>query len=144
YLPGPGEKIGKYLVEHPLVNFVAFTGSKEVGLEIWKEAGITHPEQPHLKHVVCEMGGKNAMIIDSDADLDEAVPAIIQSAFGYQGQKCSALSRLIVLEANYKTALRRLIEAASSMQVGYPDEPGTVLGPVISASAQRRILEYIE
>ena len=90
------------------------------------------------------MGGKNAMIIDSDADVDEAVPAILYSAFGYQGQKCSALSRLIVLKENYDRVLERLIEAGRGLKVGSPEEPGTVVGPVIDEAAYKRIREYVE
>ena len=96
-LSGPGGSVGAHLVAHSQVDFIAFTGSKEVGLRIWEAAGKTSPGQPNLKKVVCEMGGKNCMIVDSDADMDEAVTGCIASAFGYQGQKCSALSRLIVL-----------------------------------------------
>jgi RHH-type transcriptional regulator, proline utilization regulon repressor / proline dehydrogenase / delta 1-pyrroline-5-carboxylate dehydrogenase len=144
FLPGPGGEIGATLVNHPQVAFIAFTGSKEVGLKIYEAAGRTHAGQASLKHIVCEMGGKNAMIIDSDADLDEAVLGALQSAFGYQGQKCSALSRLIVLEQNHDRVAGRLIEAARSLAVGAPEEPSTVIGPVISAEAQRKITSYIE
>ncbi len=90
------------------------------------------------------MGGKNAMIVDNDADVDEAVPAILYSAFGYQGQKCSALSRLIVLPDNYERLLERLIEACKDLKVGLPEEPGTIIGPVIDQTAYKRILDYIE
>src|SRR5438552_5817812 len=101
FLSGHGSVIGAHLVDHKDVDLIAFTGSREVGLKIWESAGITRPDQRQLKHVICEMGGKNAMIVDSDADLDEAIGYSIYSAFGYQGQKCSALSRLILLEENY-------------------------------------------
>ena len=97
FLTGHGEEVGEFLVNHPKVDFIAFTGSKEVGLKIWEAGGKTRQGQSQLKRVVCEMGGKNALIIDADADLDEAVIGALYSAFGYQGQKCSALSRLIVL-----------------------------------------------
>jgi RHH-type proline utilization regulon transcriptional repressor/proline dehydrogenase/delta 1-pyrroline-5-carboxylate dehydrogenase len=90
------------------------------------------------------MGGKNPMVVDSDADLDEAIPAITQSAFGYQGQKCSALSRLILLESNYEVVLKRLIDATSSLRMGHPEDPGAALGPVINEEAFRKITEYIE
>src|SRR5207253_2074850 len=100
-LHGRGSVIGAYLVDHPDVEMIAFTGSREVGLRIWESAGKTRPGQRELKRVVCEMGGKNAVIVDSDADLDETIVDTIYSAFGYQGQKCSACSRLIVLEENY-------------------------------------------
>ncbi len=144
FLPGSGEEVGAYLVNHPQVEMIAFTGSREVGLKIYEIAGQTRPGQKQLKHVVCEMGGKNAMIIDHDADLDEAVPAVLYSAFGYQGQKCSALSRLIVLKDNYDRVLERLVEASRSLEVGLPEDPGTVVGPVIDGAAYERILRYIE
>ncbi|HXX43074.1 MAG TPA: L-glutamate gamma-semialdehyde dehydrogenase [Chthoniobacterales bacterium] len=144
YLPGKGSVIGAHLVDHPDVDLIAFTGSREVGLRIWESAGQTRPGQRQLKHVICEMGGKNAIIIDSDADLDEAIVDSIYSAFGYQGQKCSALSRLIVLEDNYRRVMQRLLSAAASLRVGNPEEPGVTVGPVIDQAAYKRILEYIE
>ncbi|HEV2331181.1 MAG TPA: proline dehydrogenase family protein [Verrucomicrobiae bacterium] len=143
-LTGPGGAVGAHMVEHPQVDFIAFTGSKEVGLKIWESAGRTRPGQMNLKKVVCEMGGKNCVIVDSDADMDEAVAGCLASAFGYQGQKCSALSRLIVLEDNYDAFLQRFIAAAASMRVGPGQEPGNLIGPVISRDAQQRILKMIE
>jgi RHH-type proline utilization regulon transcriptional repressor/proline dehydrogenase/delta 1-pyrroline-5-carboxylate dehydrogenase len=144
FLSGPGGKVAAHLVAHPQIDFIAFTGSKEVGLRIWETAGRTLPGQANLKKVVCEMGGKNCIIVDSDADLDEAVVGCVASAFSYQGQKCSALSRLIVLADNYDKFLERLIAAAASMRVGPSEVPGTMLGPVISREAQQRILGVIE
>ncbi len=144
FLPGHGSVIGAHLVDHKDVDLIAFTGSREVGLKIWESAGITRPSQRELKRVVCEMGGKNAVIIDSDADLDEAIVDSIYSAFGYQGQKCSALSRLIVLEENYDRVLERLLSATASLRVGNPEEPGMTVGPVIDKTAYERILSYIE
>ncbi|MBI3875915.1 MAG: proline dehydrogenase family protein, partial [Verrucomicrobia bacterium] len=141
---GRGSEIGAHLVAHPQVDFIAFTGSMEVGLRIWETAGRTAPAQANLKKVVCEMGGKNALIVDGDADLDEAVAGTLHSAFGYQGQKCSALSRLIVLAENYDKFLARLIEAAGSMRIGPAEVPGNLIGPVIDRAAQRRILDLIE
>ena len=123
---------------------IAFTGSREVGLRIWESAGKTLPGQRELKRVVCEMGGKNAIIVDSDADLDETIVDSIYSAFGYQGQKCSALSRLIVLEENYDRVMERLLAAAASLRIGNPEEPGITVGPVIDERAYKRILEMIE
>jgi RHH-type proline utilization regulon transcriptional repressor/proline dehydrogenase/delta 1-pyrroline-5-carboxylate dehydrogenase len=143
-LTGPGSTVGAHLVGHPQLDFIAFTGSKEVGLKIWETAGRTPPGQRNLKKVICEMGGKNCLIVDNDADMDEAVIGCIHSAFGYQGQKCSALSRLIVLQQNYEKFLARLVAAASSMRVGPAELPGTVIGPVISREAQQRILSVIE
>ena len=144
FLPGKGSVMGAHLVDHKDVDLIAFTGSREVGLNIWETAGRTRPGQRQLKHVICEMGGKNAIIIDSDADLDEAIVDTIYSAFGYQGQKCSACSRLIVLEENYPRVMERLLSAAASLRVGNPEEPGITVGPVIDKSAYQRIKEYIE
>jgi RHH-type proline utilization regulon transcriptional repressor/proline dehydrogenase/delta 1-pyrroline-5-carboxylate dehydrogenase len=143
FLPGKGSVIGAHLVDHKHVDLIAFTGSREVGLKIWESAGQTRTGQRQLKHVVCEMGGKNAIIIDSDADLDEAIVDSIYSAFGYQGQKCSALSRLIVLEDNYRRVMQRLLSAAASLRVGNPQEPGITVGPVIDKTAYQRIQDYI-
>jgi RHH-type proline utilization regulon transcriptional repressor/proline dehydrogenase/delta 1-pyrroline-5-carboxylate dehydrogenase len=144
FLPGKGRVIGQHLVDHKDVHMIAFTGSREVGLRIWKSAGETREGQLELKRVVCEMGGKNAVIVDSDADLDEAIVDTVYSAFGYQGQKCSACSRLIVLEENYGRVVKRLVEAAASLRVGNPEEPGITVGPVIDETAYRRMLNTIE
>ena len=144
YLPGKGSVMGAHLVDHKDVDLIAFTGSREVGLRIFESAGKTKDGQRQLKHVICEMGGKNAVIIDADADLDEAVVDTIYSAFGYQGQKCSACSRLIVLQEIYPRAMERLMNAAASLRVGNPEEPGITVGPVIDGAAHKRILEYIE
>jgi RHH-type transcriptional regulator, proline utilization regulon repressor / proline dehydrogenase / delta 1-pyrroline-5-carboxylate dehydrogenase len=144
FLPGKGRVIGQYLVDHKDVHMIAFTGSREVGLRIWRSAGETREGQMELKRVVCEMGGKNAIIVDSDADLDEAIVDTIYSAFGYQGQKCSACSRLIVLEENYDRVVKRLVEAAASLRVGNPETAGMMVGPVIDETAYRRIVEIVE
>jgi RHH-type transcriptional regulator, proline utilization regulon repressor / proline dehydrogenase / delta 1-pyrroline-5-carboxylate dehydrogenase len=144
FLNGKGSVIGAHMVDHKDVDLIAFTGSREVGLWIWESAGKTREGQRELKRVICEMGGKNGMIVDSDADLDEAIVDSIYSAFGFQGQKCSALSRLIVLEENHDRVVERLLGAAASVRVGNPEEPGIVVGPVIDEAAYRRILEYIE
>ena len=144
YLPGKGSVMGAHLVDHKDVDLIAFTGSREVGLRIFESAGKTKEGQRQLKHVICEMGGKNAVIIDADADLDEAVVDTIYSAFGYQGQKCSACSRLIILEDIYPRAMERLMNAAASLRVGNPEQPGITVGPVIDGTAHKRILEYIE
>jgi len=144
FLSGHGSTVGAHLVDHKDVDLIAFTGSREVGLKIWESAGITRPGQRELKRVICEMGGKNAMIVDADADLDETIMYSIYSAFGFQGQKCSALSRLILLEENYDRVMERLIPAAASLRIGNPEQPGIMVGPVIDEAAYRRILEYID
>ncbi len=143
FLPGHGSIIGAHLVDHPDVDLIAFTGSREVGLRIWEECGKTRPGQRELKKMICEMGGKNAIIVDSDADLDETIVDTIYSAFGYQGQKCSACSRLIVMEENYDRVVERLIAAAASVRVGDPTAPGILVGPVVDERAYKRILERI-
>ena len=142
-LQGGGE-LGAHLVRHPAVHLIAFTGSREVGLEILRAAYDHRPGQEHVKRVVCEMGGKNAIIVDEDADLDEAVVHILESAFGYQGQKCSAASRLVLVEEIHDTLLERLVEAVRSLKIGAPENPRHFIGPVIDAAAHARILDYIE
>ncbi len=143
YLPGVGEEIGPVLVESPDVNMIAFTGSRAVGLAINKQAAETDPRQRGVKRVIAEMGGKNAIIIDEDADLDEAVQAVVGSAFGYSGQKCSACSRAIVLEACYDAFLTRVKAATESLKVGPAEHPATTVGPVIDQEAFDRIRDFI-
>lgn len=142
-LQGGGE-LGAYLVRHPGVNLIAFTGSRDVGLEILREASVLQPGQEEVKRVVCEMGGKNAIIVDDDADLDEAVAYTIESAFGYQGQKCSAASRLILVEDIHERLVERLVEAVKSLKIGPPEDPGSFIGPLIDESAYKRVRDYIE
>ena len=144
FLPGPGEDVGARLVEHPDVAFVAFTGSKAVGLDINERAARTVPGQRQVKRVVAEMGGKNAIIIDTDADLDQAVPAVVYSAFGYSGQKCSACSRLIVVGDVHDDVVERLVGATSVLRVGHPAAMGTDMGPLIDAEAHAKVRSYIE
>ena len=144
FLPCSGADAGAHLVAHAQIDFIAFTGSRSVGCDIYETAGKVVPGQLNLKKVVCEMGGKNAMIIDNDADLDEAIPAALYSAFGYAGQKCSALSRLIVLEGVYDHFVERFLSACPSFPVGDPAKPGTIVNPVIDDAAQKSILGYIE
>ena len=141
FLPGVGEEVGAALVADPRVNLIAFTGSRAVGLHINAQAAETPKGQGHVKRVIAEMGGKNAIIIDDDADLDEAVVGVLQSAFGYAGQKCSACSRVIVLAGVYDAFVARLAEAAKSITVGPAEDPDTVVPPVIDDEARDRILE---
>jgi RHH-type transcriptional regulator, proline utilization regulon repressor / proline dehydrogenase / delta 1-pyrroline-5-carboxylate dehydrogenase len=140
-LPGYGEA-GAALVRDPGVQVIAFTGSGQVGLEIVRASAETPEGQPHVKRVVSEMGGKNCVIVDSDADLDDAVPAIVQSAFGYAGQKCSAASRVLAHEAVYEALLERLAGATSSLIVGQAESFGTDVPPVIEREAKERIERY--
>ena len=144
YLPGVGEDLGPILVGSPLVDMIAFTGSRKVGLGIYERAAHTSDQQSSVKHVIAEMGGKNAIIIDDDADLDAAVAGVISSAFDYSGQKCSACSRVIVLNSAYDGFLSRLKAATRALKIGPADEPGTDLGPVIDAAALKRIKHFIE
>lgn len=138
-LPGWGEQIGPVLVNHPGVHWIAFTGSRAVGCQIYAQAAQMSPGQRHLKRVVAEMGGKNAIIVDDSADLDQAVQGVVQSAFGYAGQKCSACSRVIVLPKVYDTFVARLTAATASLVIGPATDPATTVGPVIDQEAHRRL-----
>jgi len=144
FVPGRGSLVGAYMVKHPDVHLIAFTGSREVGCRIYADAAIVQPGQKHLKRVIAEMGGKNAIIVDDSADLDQAVVGTVKSAFGYTGQKCSACSRVIVLDSVYDAFLARFVEATRSLNIGDAAQPSTEVGPVIDATAQARIKEYIE
>lgn len=144
YLPGFGEDVGRALVKDPRIAMIAFTGSMNVGLEIYKTAATTAEGQDHVKRVVAELGGKNAIIVDDDADLDEAVVGVLHSAFHYAGQKCSACSRVIILESVYTQFLNRLIEAVRALTVGAAEDPDTVVGPLIDPDARDRVASYAE
>ncbi|MBL4711950.1 MAG: aldehyde dehydrogenase family protein, partial [Gammaproteobacteria bacterium] len=143
-LSGRGEDIGEYLAKHDDVQIIAFTGSMAVGSRLINLAAQRQPGQMQFKRIIAEMGGKNAIIVDEDADLDVAVTGTVSSAFGFQGQKCSAASRVIVLDHVYDLFLERLIAAARSLQIGSPDEPGNVMGPVISKHAYGAIQSAIK
>ena len=143
YLPGIGEEVGPTLANHPEVDLIAFTGSRPVGLLLNRQAAESSGQTDHVKRVIAEMGGKNAIIVAEDADPDEAIVGVLQSAFGYAGQKCSACSRLIVLDAIRESFLDRLVEAAKTLTVGPADDPDTVVNPLIDAEARRRVDESI-
>jgi RHH-type proline utilization regulon transcriptional repressor/proline dehydrogenase/delta 1-pyrroline-5-carboxylate dehydrogenase len=142
FMPGEPE-VGRRLVAHPEVPVIAFTGSQAVGLQIIAEAARVRPGQREVKKVIAEMGGKNAIIVDDTADLDEAVAGVTASFLGYQGQKCSACSRVIVLDSLHDLFVERLVDAVRSVRLGFPEEPGTGLGPLIDARAVRKVLEYL-
>jgi RHH-type proline utilization regulon transcriptional repressor/proline dehydrogenase/delta 1-pyrroline-5-carboxylate dehydrogenase len=142
-LPGEGDA-GAALVADPGVETIAFTGSLAVGREIVRAAGNTAPGQRHFKRVVAELGGKNCVIVDADADLDEAVPALVSSAFVYAGQKCSAAARVLVHEAIADQLIERVAGAASVLVVGQADRLGTEVPPVIERSAQERVQRYAD
>ena len=144
FLPGKGSVIGDYVVDHPDISLIAFTGSVETGLRIIDRSAKVHPGQINVKKIISEMGGKNAIIIDDDADLDEAVPHVLYSAFAFQGQKCSACSRVIVLDAVYDKFVDRLVKAAQVYKVGPSEDPTYSMGAVSDSAAMKNILEYVE
>lgn len=143
FLPGSGGEVGDNLVGHSKVRFIAFTGSMEVGIHINELAAKVQPDQIWLKRVVCEMGGKDSIIVDKETNLADAVNGVVVSAFGFQGQKCSACSRAIVDVAVYDKFITMLKEAVDQIQIG-PAEENYRMGPVVSASAESSILSYIE
>jgi 1-pyrroline-5-carboxylate dehydrogenase len=144
YVTGGGSSIGNCLIEHPRIRFVAFTGSKEVGLHINEEAARPRPGQIWIKRVVAEMGGKDFIIVDEDADLEASLTGTLVSAFGYQGQKCSACSRLVVHEKIYSKFVQNLVEHVKKIKVGPAMDPSNYMGPVINENAMNSILHYID
>ncbi|MCL6444950.1 MAG: L-glutamate gamma-semialdehyde dehydrogenase [Alicyclobacillus sp.] len=144
YVPGSGSEIGDYLVEHPKTRFISFTGSKEVGIRINELAAKVQPGQIWLKRVVAEMGGKDAIVVDKDADLDDAAQQIVNSAFGFSGQKCSACSRAILHQDIYDTVAEKIVALTKQLRVGPAMDAASQVGPVVDESAYRKILEYIE
>jgi 1-pyrroline-5-carboxylate dehydrogenase len=143
-LTGSGAAVGDILVQHPKTRFVSFTGSRDVGLRINELAAKAQPGQIWIKRVIAEMGGKDAIVVDGDADVDKAVDGVLASAFGYQGQKCSACSRAIVDAKVYEPFVEKLAAKAKNLKIGPSDDPGNYMGPVISESARKTILQYIE
>jgi 1-pyrroline-5-carboxylate dehydrogenase len=144
FLTGPGRIAGEVLVAHPKVRFVAFTGSMDVGLRINEVAAVRQPGQIWIKRAVLEMGGKDSIVVDSEADLDKAAAAVTASAFGFQGQKCSACSRAIVVGSVYKKFLKKLIPAVQAIAVGPTQHYGNYMGPVVNRKAMESILDYIK
>jgi 1-pyrroline-5-carboxylate dehydrogenase len=144
FLTGPGAIAGDYLVRHPKTRFIAFTGSKAVGLRIVEQSGKTQPGQLWIKRVIAEMGGKDLIIVDSEADIDSAVAGVRTAAYGFQGQKCSACSRLILDDKIYDEFMRKFIPTVEAIKVGPTDEYENWMGPVINESAYNSILEYIK
>jgi RHH-type proline utilization regulon transcriptional repressor/proline dehydrogenase/delta 1-pyrroline-5-carboxylate dehydrogenase len=143
YVPG-GPDVGRELVTQASVATIAFTGSKDVGLGMVQAAAVQQPGQKFVKRVIAEMGGKNAIIVDDTADLDEAVTGVVQSCTGYAGQKCSACSRVILLDSIHDAFIQRLADAVMSLRIGAAEDPATQLGPVIDGRAQKRIRDYLE
>jgi 1-pyrroline-5-carboxylate dehydrogenase len=144
FIPGSGGEIGDYIVQHPKTRFVSFTGSKEVGLRIIELAAQCSPGQIWVKRVVAEMGGKDTIIVDSEADLDAAAVDVVSSAFGYQGQKCSACSRVIVLEEIYDKFVDMIVARTKKLTVGPTVDPNNYVGPVINQASEVKILSYID
>lgn len=144
FLPGPGGRIGDQLVDDPRTRMIAFTGSKEVGMRIFERASKVHPGQKWLKRTILEMGGKDAIIVDETADIDSAAEGIAAAAFGFQGQKCSACSRAIIVDEVYDEIVEKVVEHTRRITIGDPAEEGTFMGAVIDAKAQKKIGEYIE
>ncbi|MFC5448684.1 L-glutamate gamma-semialdehyde dehydrogenase [Paenibacillus aestuarii] len=143
FIPGSGAEVGDYLTTHPKTRFISFTGSKEVGLRINKLAADTAPGQIWIKRVVAEMGGKDGIVVDETADLDAAAAAIVASAFGFQGQKCSAGSRAIIVESVYDEVAEKVVALTNKLAVGLPED-NFASGPVIDSTSYHRILDYIE
>ena len=144
FITGDPVPVGGTLVEHPRTRFVSFTGSKDVGLEINRKAAVTQPGQIWIKRVVAEMGGKDAIIVDSEADLDAAAEGTVAAAFGFQGQKCSACSRVIVDASVHDSFVEKLLERARKITQGSPEDPANFMGPVINKKAYDKITKYIE
>ncbi len=144
FLTGSGSAIGDALIEHPQVRFIAFTGSRDVGLRINQQAAKPYKGQRWLKRAILEMGGKDAVVVDETADLDAAADGIVASAFGFQGQKCSAGSRAIIVEKVYDQVLQKVIEKTKRLPVGDVTRPETYMGPVVDENALQKITGYIE
>src|SRR5687768_6003327 len=144
FVPGPGSKIGDAIVDDPRTRFIAFTGSKEIGMRIFERAAKVHPGQKWLKRTILEMGGKDAILVDETADLDAAADGIVASAFGFQGQKCSACSRAIVVDDVYDEVLEKVVERTRRLTQGDPADPRNQVGAVIDDKAFAKIREYIE
>lgn len=143
FVPGAGKTIGEHLARKAEVSVIAFTGSQQIGTRLIQLGSQLQPGQTHIKHVIAEMGGKNTLIIDADADLDDAILGTLHSAFGYQGQKCSAASRVIVVGKMHNRFVERLCAAARSLTIGSPEHPGNFMGPVIDEDAYSNILQSI-
>jgi 1-pyrroline-5-carboxylate dehydrogenase len=144
YLPGSGGEIGDIIVDHPQVRFITFTGSMEVGLRINERAAKVAPGQIWIKRVMVEMGGKDAIIVDRDADLEAVAADIVAAAFGFQGQKCSACSRLIVHQEVHDRLVDLVVDRTKQIKVGPPEDRANFMGPVINQAARKNILSYID
>ncbi len=144
FIPGKGSEVGDYIVKHPKTRFISFTGSKEVGMSIYEQAAIVRPGQIWLKRVIAEMGGKDAILVDGDCDVELAAESIVKSAFGYAGQKCSACSRAIIHKDVYDEVVRRIAYKTKALTTGNPVDYNNYMGPVIDKNAFNKISEYIQ
>ncbi|WP_409304038.1 L-glutamate gamma-semialdehyde dehydrogenase [Peribacillus sp. SCS-155] len=144
FVPGSGAEVGDYLVDHPRTRFISFTGSRDVGIRIYERASKVNEGQIWLKRVIAEMGGKDTIVVDKEADLELAAQSIVKSAFGFSGQKCSACSRAVIVEDVYDQVLARAVELTKELTVGNPEAGTHFMGPVIDKNAFNKILEYIE
>ena len=144
FIPGSGAEVGDYLVDHPNTRFISFTGSREVGTRIYERAAVVHPGQKWLKRTIIEMGGKDTIVVDNNADVELAAEAITYSAFGFSGQKCSACSRVVAHEDVYDELLALVVEKTKQVNVQDPALHDTYMGPVIDEASYQKILDYIE
>jgi 1-pyrroline-5-carboxylate dehydrogenase len=144
FVPGNGSEVGDYLVDHKDTRFISFTGSRDVGLRIFDRSSKVNPGQVWMKRLIAEMGGKDTIVVDSEADLELAAQSIVAGAFGFSGQKCSACSRAVIVEDVYDQVLNRVVELTKELTVGDPTEQGTFMGPVNDNNAFKKIMEYIE
>jgi 1-pyrroline-5-carboxylate dehydrogenase len=144
FITGPGSEVGGAIVQHKLTRFISFTGSRDVGLWIFEQSAKTQKGQIWMKRLVAEMGGKDSILVDADCDLEKAVDAVVASAFGYQGQKCSACSRAIVHASVYDEFVKRIVPKVEAIKLGHPSERTNAFGPMVDAAAKKKTLEYIE
>ncbi|MDQ6596024.1 L-glutamate gamma-semialdehyde dehydrogenase [Bacillus salipaludis] len=143
FVPGDSSEMGDYLIDHPKTRFISFTGSREVGCRIYERAAKVQPDQIWIKRVIAEMGGKDTVVVDKDADLDLAASSIVYSAFGFSGQKCSAGSRAVVHQDVYDEVLEKAVALTNTLTVGNPEDVNSYMGPVISQSSYNKIMKYI-
>ena len=144
FVPGSGSEVGDYLVDHKDTRFISFTGSRDVGLRIFERSSKVNQGQVWMKRLIAEMGGKDTIVVDSEADLELAAQSIVAGAFGFSGQKCSACSRAVIVEDVYDTVLNRVVELTKALTVGDPTQQGTFMGPVNDNNAFKKIMEYVE
>ncbi|UOE95319.1 L-glutamate gamma-semialdehyde dehydrogenase [Alkalihalobacillus sp. LMS39] len=143
FIPGSGAEVGDYLVDHPKTSLITFTGSRDVGVRLYERAAVVHPGQTHLKRVIVEMGGKDTVVVDKEADLDLAAQSIVTSAFGFSGQKCSAGSRAVIHEDVYDIVLEKAVALTKELTVGEPTTADMYMGPVVDEAAFNKIMDYV-